>query len=87
MDARTQRDGKVIEELGLYDPTIPNTDERVKLKADRIKYWLSVGAKPTEKLDVLLRKYLAKFEQAAAELPQQEAAGSNSAPTETASES
>lgn len=63
IDGRQPRDGRVIEELGSYDPTIKNTDERVKLKADRIKYWLSVGAQPSEKVAVFLKKYLAKFEQ------------------------
>ena len=67
IDSRQPRDGRIIEELGLYDPMIPNTDERVRLKPDRIKYWQSVGAKASEKVAVLLRKYMAKFEQQAAE--------------------
>src|SRR6476469_4426494 len=66
IDSRQPRDGRIIEELGSYDPMVKNTDERVKLKPDRVKYWISVGAKPSEKLEVLLRKYLAKFEQQAA---------------------
>jgi small subunit ribosomal protein S16 len=66
IDGRQPRDGRYLEELGSYDPMVPNTDERVKLNADRVKHWLSVGAKPSEKLAVLLKKYLAKFEQAAA---------------------
>jgi small subunit ribosomal protein S16 len=66
IDSRQPRDGRIIEELGSYDPMIKNTDERVKLKPDRIKYWMSVGAKPSEKVSVFLRKYLAKFEQPAA---------------------
>ena len=70
MDARQPRDGRIIEELGSYDPMVKNTDDRVRLKPDRVKYWLSVGAQPTEKVGVLLRKYLAKFEQPpAAEAP------------------
>ena len=48
IDSRQPRDGRVIEELGSYDPMIKNTDERVKLTPDRIKYWMSVGAKPSE---------------------------------------
>lgn len=63
-DARQARDGRYLEELGSYDPMVPNTDERVKLKAERVKYWLGVGAKPSEKTAVLLKKYLAKFEPA-----------------------
>ena len=66
IDSRQPRDGRIIEELGSYDPMVKNTDERVRLKPDRIKYWMSVGAKPSEKVAVLVRKYLAKFEQQAA---------------------
>ena len=63
IDHRQPRDGRVIEELGSYDPQVRNTDERVKLKPSRIKYWLSVGAKPSEKVEILFKKYMAKFEQ------------------------
>src|SRR5947209_8956783 len=63
IDSRQPRDGRIIEELGSYDPTIKNTDERVQLKPDRLKYWMGVGAKPSEKVAVLLKKYMAKFEQ------------------------
>ena len=63
IDSRQPNDGRVIEELGSYDPMVKNTDERVRLKPDRVKYWMSVGAKPSEKLAVLIRKYLGKFEQ------------------------
>jgi small subunit ribosomal protein S16 len=66
IDGRQPRDGRIIEELGSYDPMIKNTDERVKLKPERVKYWMSVGAKASEKTAVLLKKYLAKFEQQAA---------------------
>jgi small subunit ribosomal protein S16 len=66
-DARAPRDGKYIEELGLYDPLIPNKDDRVRLKPSRIKYWLSVGAKPSENVAVFLKKYMEKFEKAEAE--------------------
>ncbi len=57
MDQRSPRDGRVIEELGTYDPMVPDTDARTILKADRIDYWLSVGAQPTPKVGVLIRKY------------------------------
>jgi small subunit ribosomal protein S16 len=66
-DARAPRDGKYIEELGLYDPLIPNKDERVRLKPSRIKYWLSVGALPSENVAVFLKKYMEKFEKLEAE--------------------
>jgi small subunit ribosomal protein S16 len=69
IDSRQPRDGRIIEELGAYDPMIKNTEERVRLKPDRIKYWLGVGAKPSEKVEILFKKYMAKFEQQAVTPP------------------
>jgi small subunit ribosomal protein S16 len=69
IDHHQPRDGRIIEELGSYDPMVKNTDERVKLKADRVKYWQSVGALASEKVAILLKKYLAKAEQQAAAPP------------------
>ena len=66
IDARQPRDGRVIEELGTYDPQVPDNDKNVTLRADRIKYWQSVGAKSSHKVSVLLNKFLAKFEGQAA---------------------
>lgn len=57
IDGKTARDGRVIEELGYYDTSVPETDARAILKGDRIKYWLSVGAQPSEKVGVLIKKY------------------------------
>ena len=68
IDHRQPRDGRVIEELGSYAPQVRNTDERVKLRADRVKYWMSVGAKPSENVAIFLKKYLEKFEKQAAEV-------------------
>lgn len=68
IDGRQPRDGRVIEELGTYDPSVKDTDSRVTLKPDRIKYWISVGAQPSERCQILFNKYAKKFEgQAAAE--------------------
>jgi small subunit ribosomal protein S16 len=67
IDHRQPRDGRVIEELGTYDPMVKNTDDRVRLKPDRIKYWMSVGALPSERVQTLLTKYMAKWEAIAAE--------------------
>ena len=57
VDARKPRDGRVLEELGIYDPMVPDTDARAILKGDRIDYWLSVGAIPSPKAQVLIKKY------------------------------
>jgi small subunit ribosomal protein S16 len=66
IDKRQPRDGRIIEELGTYDTMIKDTDQRVKLRPDRIKYWISVGAQPSDKCAVLFKKYLARAEQEAA---------------------
>ena len=57
MDSRTPRDGKAIEELGHYDPHVSNVDARAILNGERIVYWLSVGALPSEAVNVLIKKY------------------------------
>jgi small subunit ribosomal protein S16 len=57
MDQRKPRSGKVLEELGTYDPFVPETDARAILRRDRIDYWLSVGAQPSDKVAVLIKKY------------------------------
>ncbi len=67
IDHKQPRDGRVIEELGSYDPMVKDTDARVKLRPDRVKYWMSVGALPSEKVAVLLKKYMAKIEEQAAQ--------------------
>jgi small subunit ribosomal protein S16 len=57
MDIRRPRDGRILEELGTYDPMVPETDARALLKPDRIRHWLSVGAQPSDKVKVLIKKY------------------------------
>ncbi len=56
-DSRAPRDGRVIEELGTYDPSVPDTDARTTINGERLKYWLGVGALPSEKVAVLIKKY------------------------------
>ena len=56
-DHHAPRDGRALEELGTYDTSIHDTDARAVLNAERIDYWLSVGAQPTEKVAVLIKKY------------------------------
>ena len=57
MDIRVPRDGRILEELGTYDPMVPETDARAILNGERIKYWLGVGAQPSDKVSVLIKKY------------------------------
>ncbi len=56
-DKRAPRDGKVLEELGTYDPHVSETDARVHLNQERVSYWLGVGAQPSEKVAILIKKY------------------------------
>lgn len=56
-DTRSPRDGKVIEELGTYDPMVKETDARVQLKNERIDYWISVGAQPSQAVSTFIKKY------------------------------
>ncbi len=62
VDSRSPRDGRVIEELGTYDPKVPDIDARVVLNNERVAYWLSVGAKPSEHCNVFIKKYGPKGE-------------------------
>lgn len=57
MDSRSPRDGRSIEELGHYDPMVRNVEARTVLNANRIRYWLSVGAQPSEKVQALLNRH------------------------------
>jgi small subunit ribosomal protein S16 len=57
LDVRTRRDGPVLEELGHYDPMVKETDARAVLNGERIDYWLSVGAQPSERVATLIKKY------------------------------
>ena len=53
-DSRAPRDGKFIEDLGRYYPQ--EEPSRVELREDRIKYWLKVGAQPTDTVRNLLSR-------------------------------
>ncbi|MBT1159059.1 30S ribosomal protein S16 [Aminobacter anthyllidis] len=49
-DARSPRDGRFIEAIGAWNPLLPKDGERMKIDADRAKYWLSNGALPTDRV-------------------------------------
>ena len=50
-DSRAPRDGRFIEKLGTYNPLLAkDSPERVKLDADRVSHWLSVGAQPSDRV-------------------------------------
>ena len=50
-DSRKPRDGKYLEQIGVYNPLLAKDDDnRVKLDEDRARYWLSVGAQPSDRV-------------------------------------
>ncbi|KQI72299.1 30S ribosomal protein S16 [Loktanella sp. 5RATIMAR09] len=64
-DSRMPRDGRFIEKLGTYNPMLPkDSEERVKMNVERIKYWLGEGAQPTDRVSRML--------EAAGELPKKD---------------
>ena len=81
-DKRQPRDGRAIEEVGTYDPHVPDTDKRVTLIPSRIKYWQSVGAKASDNVEVFLKKYMAKFEAIEAQEAADKEAAMNAPPAE-----
>lgn len=56
-NSRSPRDGRVIEELGTYDPEISEVDARVNWNAERVAYWVSVGAQPSVHVKTFIKKY------------------------------
>ncbi len=56
IDSRTPRDGRVIEQLGFYDPRNKDNTKQFVAKLDRCKHWLDVGAVPSETVSSLLKK-------------------------------
>ena len=66
-DSRMPRDGRFIEKLGTYNPMLPkDSEERVKMNIERVKYWLGEGAQPTDRVSRML--------EAAGELPKKDRA-------------
>ena len=53
-DSRSPRDGRFIEEIGVYDPMAEG--EKIKVDMERAKYWISNGAQPTDTVRGLLKK-------------------------------
>ena len=53
-DSRNARDGKYLEDVGIYDPT--QQPERIELKAERVEHWLKVGATPSQTVAMILKR-------------------------------
>ena len=54
-DSRAPRDGRFVEKIGLFNPLLPkDKKDRIKIEAERVKYWISKGAKPTLRVSRIL---------------------------------
>ncbi len=53
-DSHSPRDGRFIEELGTYDPMADS--DKIKVDMERVKYWISNGAQPTDTVRGLIKK-------------------------------
>jgi small subunit ribosomal protein S16 len=50
-DSRMPRDGRFLEKLGTYNPLLPkDSEDRIKMDLERVQYWLSQGAQPTDRV-------------------------------------
>lgn len=54
-DSRKSRDGRFIERVGFFNPVARGQEERLRLDSERIEYWLSQGAQPSERVAKLLK--------------------------------
>ncbi len=77
-DKRSPRDGRIIEEIGTYDPLLKNNNFTLKL--DRVDYWLGVGAQPSDTVASFIKKARKGPVEAAAEEPVVEAVEAPAAP-------
>lgn len=59
-DSRNRRDGRFIERLGFFNPIVAGKQEPLRLDLARAKYWLSVGAQPSERVAKLIKQYAKK---------------------------
>jgi len=56
MDARSARNSRAIEELGHFDPLLKDQTQAIQFNENRVRYWLNVGAQPSDTVRSLLRK-------------------------------
>jgi small subunit ribosomal protein S16 len=59
-DKRNRRDGRFIERLGFYNPVASGNAEELRIVQDRLNYWLSQGAQPSDTVARLIKKAAAK---------------------------
>lgn len=54
-DSRRSRDGRYIERLGFFNPFARDSEEKIRLDGERIEYWQSVGAQPSDRVAKLIK--------------------------------
>ena len=54
-DSRTRRDGRYLENLGVYDPSEKKPENKVKINLERYNHWVKQGALPSDSLDRILK--------------------------------
>lgn len=59
IDSRRKRDGRPIERLGFFNPIATENEETLKIDSDRVEYWLSHGARTSERVEKLLKEHKA----------------------------
>lgn len=64
-DSRNRRDGRYIERLGYFDPLGTGGDESLRVDLERADFWIGRGAKPSERVNSLLKQYRKKVAPAA----------------------
>ena len=69
IDSRCPRDGKVIEELGYYDPIIKDAGKQVFIDKARVEYWISAGAQPSDTVKRLIKRAVDRGAAAVTEAP------------------
>ena len=69
VDSRSPRDGKVIEELGYYDPIIKDETKQVFVDKARVEHWIKTGAQPSDTVRQLLKRAVDSKAVAPAEAP------------------
>ena len=55
-DRRNKRDGRFIEKIGFFNPIAKSGEEKIKVDIERFEYWTSVGAQPSETVEMLIER-------------------------------
>jgi small subunit ribosomal protein S16 len=56
-DSRNRRDGRYIERLGFFNPVGKESEDNLRIDAERVDYWLGQGAQPTDRVKALLKAH------------------------------